>query len=324
MGEVQKRLVEDDDLPGPHARAEFAGAEAVVFAGGAADGKAGQEGLQIQAEMALGGGLAAAVLGPVPTAGDEWDGGGVHEVDGALEAEGELRPAATAKAGVKVRDFSSTPVSRASWGTRCVGIRSQSWCRRVNLLRVGWRRVVFFHPRPCGRVQTRKPTLFYLTQPSKLGDICDPNYECYYSVSRHQYAYREGNAWVSRSAPRGISENVLRASPSVKMNFHDSPAQHHTEVVKQYPKNWKPSGENQGQSRKDDRRDDNRGKYFHQPQPQIERNIMLGTILLVLLVLMLLGALPTWPHSRTWGYYPSGGLGLVAVILLVLLLLGRI
>ena len=51
---------------------------------------------------------------------------------------------------------------------------------------------------------------------------------------------------------------------------------------------------------------------------------MLGTVLLVLLILMLLGALPTWPHSRTWGYYPSGGLGLVAVILLVLLLLGRI
>lgn len=48
------------------------------------------------------------------------------------------------------------------------------------------------------------------------------------------------------------------------------------------------------------------------------------TILLVLLVLMLLGALPTWPHSRTWGYYPSGGLGLIAIILLVLLLLGRI
>jgi hypothetical protein len=48
------------------------------------------------------------------------------------------------------------------------------------------------------------------------------------------------------------------------------------------------------------------------------------TILLVLLVLMLLGALPTWPHSRTWGYYPSGGLGLIALILLVLLLLGRI
>jgi hypothetical protein len=44
----------------------------------------------------------------------------------------------------------------------------------------------------------------------------------------------------------------------------------------------------------------------------------------VLLVLMLLGALPAWPHSRSWGYYPSGGLGLVLIILIVLLLLGRI
>jgi hypothetical protein len=48
------------------------------------------------------------------------------------------------------------------------------------------------------------------------------------------------------------------------------------------------------------------------------------TILVVILVLMLLGALPTWPHSRQWGYYPSGGLGLVLLILLILLLLGRI
>jgi hypothetical protein len=51
---------------------------------------------------------------------------------------------------------------------------------------------------------------------------------------------------------------------------------------------------------------------------------MLGTILIVLLILMLLGALPTWPHSRSWGYYPSGGVGLLLVILVVLLLLGRI
>ena len=51
---------------------------------------------------------------------------------------------------------------------------------------------------------------------------------------------------------------------------------------------------------------------------------MLGTILLIALILMLFGALPTWPHSRSWGYYPSGGLGLLAVILLVLVLLGRI
>jgi hypothetical protein len=47
-------------------------------------------------------------------------------------------------------------------------------------------------------------------------------------------------------------------------------------------------------------------------------------ILLVLLVLLLLGALPTWPYSRSWGYYPSGGLGLVVVVVLVLLLAGRL
>jgi hypothetical protein len=51
---------------------------------------------------------------------------------------------------------------------------------------------------------------------------------------------------------------------------------------------------------------------------------MLGTILLVVLIFMLLGALPTWPHSRSWGYYPSGGLGVLLAILIVLLLLGRI
>ena len=48
------------------------------------------------------------------------------------------------------------------------------------------------------------------------------------------------------------------------------------------------------------------------------------TILIVILILMLLGALPTWNHSRNWGYFPSGGLGLVALILIVLLLAGRI
>jgi hypothetical protein len=51
---------------------------------------------------------------------------------------------------------------------------------------------------------------------------------------------------------------------------------------------------------------------------------MLGTVLVVFLVLMLIGALPTWPHSRGWGYYPSGGLGAVLAILVVLLLLGVI
>ena len=51
---------------------------------------------------------------------------------------------------------------------------------------------------------------------------------------------------------------------------------------------------------------------------------MLGTILVVFLVLMLIGSLPTWGHSRSWGYGPSGGLGLVVVVLLVLVLTGRL
>jgi Protein of unknown function (DUF3309) len=51
---------------------------------------------------------------------------------------------------------------------------------------------------------------------------------------------------------------------------------------------------------------------------------MLGTILLVVLILMLLGAIPAWPHSKNWGYAPSGGLGLVVLILIVLILMGRI
>ena len=50
----------------------------------------------------------------------------------------------------------------------------------------------------------------------------------------------------------------------------------------------------------------------------------IGTILLVILILMLSGVFPTWPHSRGWGYGPSGGLGLILIILLVLMLLGRI
>jgi Protein of unknown function (DUF3309) len=50
----------------------------------------------------------------------------------------------------------------------------------------------------------------------------------------------------------------------------------------------------------------------------------LGTILLVVLILLLIGAIPTWPHSRSWGYAPSGVLGLVVVVIIVLLLLGRL
>jgi hypothetical protein len=51
---------------------------------------------------------------------------------------------------------------------------------------------------------------------------------------------------------------------------------------------------------------------------------MLGTVLLIVVILLLIGAIPTWPHSREWGYGPSGGIGVVLLILLILWLMGRI
>jgi hypothetical protein len=59
-------------------------------------------------------------------------------------------------------------------------------------------------------------------------------------------------------------------------------------------------------------------------QTKKRSDTMLGTILLIILIFMLLGAIPAWPHSRGWGYGPSGGLGLLVIILLILLLTGRI
>jgi hypothetical protein len=55
-----------------------------------------------------------------------------------------------------------------------------------------------------------------------------------------------------------------------------------------------------------------------------ETSMTLGTILLIILILLLIGALPTWSHSRSWGYFPSGGLGLLLIIILILVLMGRI
>jgi len=55
-----------------------------------------------------------------------------------------------------------------------------------------------------------------------------------------------------------------------------------------------------------------------------EKAMSLGTILLIILVLMLIGAIPTWPHSRNWGYYPTGGLGIVLIVVVVLLVAGRL
>src|SRR5476649_314779 len=69
-----------------------------------------------------------------------------------------------------------------------------------------------------------------------------PQYEVYYSSNRREYAYQEGGAWIWRSSPPHVEVNVLFASPSVHMDFHDSPAFHHEAMLRSYPHNWAPVG----------------------------------------------------------------------------------
>ena len=84
-----------------------------------------------------------------------------------------------------------------------------------------------------------------------------PGYEIYYSSSHHNYRFRDGNAWVTRSAPPHVSVDVLFAAPSVRMDFHDAPERHHENIIRSYPKNWAPPGKGRGDrdERKDDRKD---------------------------------------------------------------------
>lgn len=66
------------------------------------------------------------------------------------------------------------------------------------------------------------------------------------------------------------------------------------------------------------------GPFGARSHPIPEAAMTLGTILLIILILILIGSLPTWPYSRGWGYYPTGGLGIIVIILIILLLMGRI
>jgi hypothetical protein len=105
---------------------------------------------------------------------------------------------------------------------------------------------------------TVDPTLAVMAQDNY---VYYPSYGVYYNSHRNQYAYQEHGAWVSRAAPHGVSVDMLRASPSVKMDFHDSPANHHAAMVQKYPKNWAPSRSNDAQSRSNDgRKDDDHGQ----------------------------------------------------------------
>ena len=82
-----------------------------------------------------------------------------------------------------------------------------------------------------------------------------PGYEVYYSGDTRQYVYREGRSWVSRPAPPRVSADVLFASPSVRLDFHDHPSNHHATVARQYPKHWAPPGQSNGRKQGHGERD---------------------------------------------------------------------
>jgi hypothetical protein len=97
-----------------------------------------------------------------------------------------------------------------------------------------------------GRVYVAPPPVYVerevVVQPQY---VYYPGYQVYYSSNTRQFVYQEGRSWVTRPAPPRVSVNVLFASPSVRLDFHDSPSLHHAAVVRQYPKRWAPPGSNQ-------------------------------------------------------------------------------
>jgi hypothetical protein len=70
-----------------------------------------------------------------------------------------------------------------------------------------------------------------------------PSYQVYYSGRTRQYVYLEGHSWVSRPAPPRVSAQVVFASPSVRLDFHDHPSNHHAKISREYPKQWAPPGQ---------------------------------------------------------------------------------
>ncbi len=66
-----------------------------------------------------------------------------------------------------------------------------------------------------------------------------PRYGVYYNRTHHEFCYPQGNIWVMAPAPEGVTAEVVLASPSVHMDFHDAPAHHHVEIVKKYPRGWR-------------------------------------------------------------------------------------
>jgi hypothetical protein len=93
-----------------------------------------------------------------------------------------------------------------------------------------------------GAVYMEPPSVYVESGPVVQPEyVYYPGYQVYYSSHSHQYVYQDGRSWVSRPAPPRVSVDVLFASPSVELNFHDHPSQHHATVVRQYPRNWAPA-----------------------------------------------------------------------------------
>ena len=97
---------------------------------------------------------------------------------------------------------------------------------------------------PRGHVYVPAPSV-YVEEGVPMQDdyVYYPAYGVYYSSYRHVYVYQSGRSWVSRPEPPRVSVNVLLSSPSVNVGFHDSPANHHREITKQYPQHWTPPGQ---------------------------------------------------------------------------------
>lgn len=93
------------------------------------------------------------------------------------------------------------------------------------------------------------PTVAPNTFDAKDDYVYYPAQNVYYSKHHHRYAYIKNNAWVTAATPPGVTVEALQAAPSVNLDFHDSPALHHADIVKKYPRDWKPE-------HRDERRDD--------------------------------------------------------------------
>ena len=108
---------------------------------------------------------------------------------------------------------------------------------------------VYAQPPP---VYVQPPSLY--VQPAVVVQeeyVYYPDYQVYYSGRSRQYVYLEGRSWVSRPAPPLVSAEVVFASPSVRVDFHDHPSNHHAAISRQYPQHKAPPGHGQGRGRKE-------------------------------------------------------------------------